>query len=325
MSNSILFKNRNCALNPPAFTNLRPGLRHHTAAPSISLESDPEVSRHWSPPHPPAQGQAFAQGPPAHALLTTPFTALSPSAGSELQEQPKSWRAWGPHALGPPWLCPPSTLKAFLGQGVPLRVYACMPGRHTGTQLSTDTSLRTCWGLPLLGAVPRPSSFTAGQARPHAAPAAPWALLPGSPTGSGGWHGEHLAHLPSPDTCTGQSAGRHCDICGMSNCQTGLHCAGSGTRSAPSSEIPWERHNSCSNVLLLLCPSTPRAPQGHPRPRPSSRPGLQLPHLLGPASSSYLTLSSKGSPLRQCPLGRGTSSHLPRWLSSSRSPLFGPH
>lgn len=33
MSNSILFNNRNCVLNPLAFTNLRLGLRHHTAAP----------------------------------------------------------------------------------------------------------------------------------------------------------------------------------------------------------------------------------------------------------------------------------------------------
>lgn len=138
MSNSILFKNRNCALNPPAFTNLRPGLRHHTAAPSISLESDPEVSRHWSPPHPPAQGQAFAQGPPAHALLTTRSQlwvlqqALS-SRSSRNLDVPEGLTHWALLGSALPPLSRPSWGKEFPWESKP----ACLAGTQAHSYQQT--------------------------------------------------------------------------------------------------------------------------------------------------------------------------------------------
>lgn len=313
MSNSILFKNRNCVLNPPAFMNLRPGLRHHTAAPL-------HLSGKWpwglqalvttTPPSPrPRDHQHMQRWPPCSQLWVLQL-ALSSRSSWNL-DSPEDLMHWAlPPLSRPPWgkELPWESKTAYLAG---TRAHSYQRAHHW----------ELAEGCPFLVQFHGPAlSLQAGRG-PTQPPLHREHCCPGSPTGSGGWGGEHLAHLPSPDTCTGRSAGRHCKVCCTSNCRTGLHCAGSWTRPAPSGEIPWKSRNSCSNVLLLLkhSESTPRPP-----PRPSSSPGLQPPHLLGPVSSSYLTLSHKGSPLKWRPLGRGTSSRLPRWLSS-RSPLFGPH
>lgn len=121
MSNSILFNNRNYVLNPLAFTTSQAGPRHHTAAPPPPLEW-PWGLQALITTTPPAQGQALP-GTTSTCNADHPVHSFKSFSGSELQEQPKSWRAQGPHALGPPRSAlPPPLLKAFLGQGAPPRV-----------------------------------------------------------------------------------------------------------------------------------------------------------------------------------------------------------